>query len=429
MLLDNFKLSGNKMDAFKADNAFMEGCTNEMVVRGVDITFLSLDTIPAHQQEGKLAFHILNVDSIHRFLNGERLQIGYIDMERFGNADIIDELAKTTTLCCMIAEGDSNKLYIVSEIAIRTLTLRAEVKGDMTIQRSNLIRNMHIADAIFDKGEKIHLVYRTENVDGIEVRKIFAGLGNAYKLIPQTILSQSIDRLAAQGTLGKIEMSSYEIDHEYSTAWIKLPEIGEDIAAHYKIGSNIVPGLYITTSDVGASSVIIRGLYFKGNSYVVTDEVAIKHAGSITPERILADADEDIFANIRKLPETLSELIGTEVLNYSKLDLSKQDDADKNMEAMSKILEGEVKFVCKEANISTKKKNQLLECMVSEINPTIPYTLYDVAINFMGIADRIAGLDRDTVTRLCKACGRVPYRLAKNKSKEKTSDEIVLLPS
>lgn len=424
MIMDNFHLSGDKMDAFKKDNANMAECTKDLVVRGGDITFLSLCKQPAHQKSGKLAFHILHAEAIHRFLEGYPLQIGYIPIEKFGNADIIDEMAKTTNLCCSI----DNKLYLISDIAIRTLTLRAEVKGDMTMQRNNLIRNMHIADAIFDKAEKIHLVYRTEVVDGVEINKIFAGLGNAYKLIPQTILTDSINRLSEAGTLGDIRMSSYEIDHEYSTVKVTMPSIGEEIAEEYKIDTDVVPGLYISTSDVGASSVVIRGLFWKGYSYVITDEVSIKHAGNITPERILAEADEKIFTNIRKLPEALSELIGTEAADYSKLDLSTESGQKKNKDAVQGIIKEEIRFACKEANISGKKKEQLLEGIYDEINPTITYTLYDIAINLMGIADRISGLDRDTLTRLHKACGRIPYRLLQRKSKKKHDDDIVLLP-
>lgn len=422
---DNFRVNGTDFDTFRAENKAMEDMTKEIVVRGADIQLLSHCTIPTYQKEDRVAVSMLTPETIDSFLTtGTYPRGGYIPNVYFGNQEVIDEMVKTTGLCFTI--GDD--LYVVSELAIPTLTLRAEVKGDMTIQRSNLLRDMHVADALFDKNEKIHLIYRTEELGGRTVRKVFACLGSAYKLIPQTILAKTIDSLSKAGTIGRVEMSSFEIDHLYTTCQVELPEIGEEIASEYKTGSDIVPGLYISTSDVGASSVIIRGTYRHGRSYVVTDEVMMKHAGDITPEKILAEADASIFSKIRKLPETLAVLIGREATDYSELDLTSEDGAAKNMEAISGILESEVKYVCKEAKVSGKKRDQLLECMVSEINTGIPYTLYDIAINFMGIPERIEGLDRDTITRLRKACGQVPYRLEKRPVNLKKDDDVVLLP-
>nr|WP_297765627.1 hypothetical protein [uncultured Butyrivibrio sp.] len=425
ILKDNFALHGSEESDFRAANAFMEGTTKELTVAGYEIKFLSYCPLPSQQREDETPFYVLSSDKVSAFLEGEKLTIGRIQNKFFGSDEYLEEIKKTSGLCCLIG----NKLFEISELALKTFTLRAEVKGDMTIGRSNLIRDLHIADAIFTKNEKIHLVYREEEVNGVTVRKIFAGLGGAYKLIPQTILTKAIDKITDEGTVGKANVTCWDIDHLYSTALVSLPEIGEEIADEYKIPAEIVPGLYISTSDVGLSSIIIRGIYRRGNSYCVTDEVMMKHAGMITPEDILEKADETIFKNIRKLPEVLAELMGREVIDYSKTDLTSTAGAEKNYKAVADVLKKEVQKVCAEAKVSGKKRDQLLEAMCSEINTDIHYTLYDIAVDFIGIPDRIAGLDKDTITRLRKACGQTPFRLSKvkNISAVTEEEEVVLL--
>ncbi|MCR5670708.1 MAG: hypothetical protein K6G10_06850 [Butyrivibrio sp.] len=424
-LVDNFHVCGTEMEQFRGENEAMASITKELDVKSFEIEFLSYSDSDA--AEDKTKFYILSHDRIDAFLKDPVLsKQGKIDNYRFGSADILDEMKNTTGLCALI----NGKLYIVSPFALPTFTLRAEVKGDKTISRNNLIRNLHLADALYSKDERIHLVYREEEVNGVTVRKIFAGLGSLYKLIPQTIVTQTIDELTADGIVGTPALSRFEIDHSYTTAEVSLPDVGKEIAEEYKIDANIVPGLYLSTSDIGASSVIIRGIYKKGHSSIITDEVKIMHAGSsLTPEKILEEADKKIFGKIRKLPETLAELMGREIIDYSKVDLSDPDHAEKNYTAVYEILKKEIKAIAKEANVSGKKTTELLDCMAAEINSSLRYTLYDIAVDFMSVPSRITGLDRDTVARLQKACGQTPYRLAKLTLSVGEEEEIALTPA
>lgn len=428
ILMDKYNVHGNELEMLRKTNEELEAKTKELVVKGYQMDFYSYCPLPSLQEEGKQTFYILRQEYIKGFLEGDRIHIGKFKNDIFGNDEILNELKETSGLVIVIDKTP----YIVSQLALPTFTLRAEVKGDMTIQRNNLIRDLHLADAIYDKNENIHLVYREEEVNGVMVRKIFAGLGNAYKLVPQTIITKAIDKIAEAGTVGEPKLSFFEADHLYTTAELILPEIGESLAEEYKLKGSIMPGLYLSTSDVGASSVIIRGIYKKGSSTVITDEVMMKHAGNkITPESILAEADENIFAGIRKLPEVLSELIGREVTDYSKLDLTIPDHCEKNFKAVYDILKKEINRVGKEAKLSGKKKQQLLECMADEINSELHYTLYDIAVDFMGVPSRVTGLDRDTVVRLQKACGQTPFKLSKSVAvfAGAEDEDVVLTPA
>ncbi|MBP3278166.1 MAG: hypothetical protein J6M44_04325 [Butyrivibrio sp.] len=425
ILLDNYRKVGDGITSLKEETVKMEEATKDAVVKPFNITFLSYCPIEAKQKEGKTPFWKITKPTIEDFLNGSPLPTGTVPNEFFGSEELLEEVKKTSGLCLLI----DGRLYIVSTIAIPTFTLRAEVKGDMTIQVNNVVRDMHLADAVYRKNEDIHLVYREEEIGGVTVRKVFAGLGSAYKLIPQTIIANSVEKLSEDGTMGAPVVSSFEIDHGYTSAHVILPEIGEEIAEEYKLSGEVIPGLYLSTSDIGQSSVIIRGVYNKGASTVITDEVVIKHVGkNLTPEVILGLADEKIFSSIRKLPEALAELMGTEVMNYSSLDLSKPKDQAKNKKAVLKVISEELKRVCREAKVSGKKEKELLECLEAEINEELCYTYYDIAMIFMGVPARITGLDRDTVARLQKACGQTPYKLSK-KPATADEEEIALLPA
>lgn len=425
ILLDGYRVYGSELENLRENNEKMEGVTKDLVVRPYDITFLSYCDIPERQEVGKTTFYKLDKPRIEDFLRGIPLATGTVDNSIFGNEAVLDELKSTSGLCLVIG----GLPYIVSAMAIPTFTIQAEVKGDMTIQVNNVIRDMHLADAIYRKNKNIHLVYREEEIEGMTVRKVFAGLGAAYKLIPQTIVTKTIDKLIEDGTMGTPFVQHFDIDHGYTTAYVTLPEIGEEIADEYKLSGEIVPGLYISTSDIGASSVIIRGIYKKGSSTVITDEVMLRHIGSITPEMILKEADEKIFSGIRKLPEALANLMGIEVTDYSKLDLTKTKDATKNKKAVAKVIAKELKRVCREAKVSCKKEKALLECLEAEINEELVYTMYDIAMIFMGVPDRIEGLDRDTIARLQKACGQSPYKLSNNKPVSAEDEEVTLLPA
>ncbi len=430
MILNPTVYRGSDYEEFKKKTEEMAGITKEIVVRGGDITFLSLCDVPEVQEPGKVVFYVLNEAYLSDFMNnGGKLRCGRVAEEEIG-AELLDELRNTTQLMIMVKE----EKYLVSDIAVPTLTIRASVSGDNTIHRQNLIRNMHLADAILGKNENIHLVYREtqigEKADGTPIiaKKIFAGLGGTYRLVPQTILSEAADLIADEAVLGKMEVEAWSVDQRFTDLYLDFPEAAEDFAAMYKIDDTIHPGVFLCTSDVGASSVIVRGVYRKGRSYVITDEVAIKHVGAITPKDILERVNEDVFANIRKLPEALSELIGRSVLDYTKLNLSTEAGASANFSAVSGVIEKTFKKALKNV-LPAKRQKALIECMVDEINSSLPYTLYDIAVDFISVPERIEGLDPVTLNEVRKACAKVPFILGDKKTAEKKEEEIVLLPA
>lgn len=421
-LRNSFKASGRDYDEFREVSEEMAQKTFSKVIHGRSITFLSLCTLPNKQEEGKIIFYVLDKPCIDDFLEGKPFHLARIPKDRIPDV-FLDELRSTTGLAMQI-EG---KLFLVANTAIPTLTLRASVSGNETICRQNLIRDMHLADAIFDKNEPVHLVYRTEMIDGREIRKVFAGLGSAFTAIPQTILSESVDLIKDEGKIGPMTVYDWRIDHEISKIYVEFPESAEDFKAAYGLHDSIVPGVILETSDVGKSSVVARGVYRKGGGYIIADEVSMKHSGKITKEDVLKRVNKDIFTNIRKLPETLAKLIAEEVIDYSTVDLTKSTGSSQNFEEVKTIIVETIEATLKE--IPFKWRNELATCMTDEIDGTSRYTLYDLAIDFMGVPDRLEGLDEETLLRVRRSLSKVPYYLEKRIDKKKKKDEKLVLLS
>ena len=438
MIMDRYRAQGSSYDDYQSVTGEMAGITKDLVVHGNDIQFLSLCEIPELEVEGKLNFYVLNQEYIRKMMEeGKRLMMGRVSRDEIPEP-VLDELRRTTGLIAMIGEDK----YIVSDIAIPTLTIRASVSGDMTISRQNLIRNLHLADAIFTKNEKIHLVYREidyVNEDGstVKVRKIFAGLGKVFQPVAQTILEKTVDLIASTGEMGKPEIREWNVDHRFTDLYIEFPKCASEFQELYELPDAIIPGLFLCTSDVGASSVIVRGVYSspKRRGYVITDEVAIKHTSEVSPSSILEKVDSGVFQNMRKLPEALAELIGKSVIDYSKADLTTEEGRESNFQAVLDVVEKTLDKLTKKLRktvLPKKRQDQLLTCLRDEINSSIPYTLYDIAITFLEMSDRISGLDDVSLNELRKVFANAPYVLKDSKLIRFAAEEeagIYLLPS
>lgn len=412
MLENRFLKSGSALDDFKEVNEALAGITYNIEVLGRDLTFLSLCDIPEKQVPGKVVFYVFNEETLADFFEGKKLQVGAISEESIGE-ELLDELRKTTGL--VVIHRPTEQRFIVSDLAIPTLTIRAQVNGDATINRQNLVRNMHFADTIIARNERVNMVYREEN----GVKKIFACMGRQFKLIRQTIIADMADKIMGDEIMGKASVMNWSVDHSFTELNLVFPKLKEDFEAAYKV-TGITPGVQLMTSDIGRCSIIARGVYYKGHSYVITDEVQIKHVSSVTSENVLRAVNEGIFDKVRVFPELCATLIGKEVLDYSSIDLSTAEGQTKNREAITELYKKCVRSVLK-ADLPVKRQKELLEALNDEINPSIPYTLYDIAMTFIELPDRIAGVDYVTTMHVRKACAKAPQVIAKQaKSIEET---------
>ena len=430
-LKDAFALQGNMMEDFEEVTKMMAENTKSLIVRPDEVTFLSLCNVEEMQRPGKVVFYILSAENLEDFmLHGKALHVGTISEEKIG-AELLEEMRRTTGLMAII----NREKFLVSQIAMPTLTIQSMVSGTATINRNNLYRDMHIADALIARNEKVHFVYRECEIgkgpDGspVIVKKIFAALGRYFSPCEQTVLCKLSDLIKKENLLGHPEVRFWKVDHEFTELYLEFPKAAEEFKTMYKLKSDIMPGIYMCTSDTGSSSVICRGVYSTGGrSYVITDEVRSKHTGALSPESMLEQVDEHIFANIRLLPEALMKLMG-ETVTDPAWDLSTESGSARNYAAVSKKIESIAKDAFKKI-LPVKRLKSLIECMQDEINSGLVYTLYDIAVDFMSVPERVEGLDATTLTEIRKACAKVPFALAKKtKTKEEKEEEIFLIPA
>lgn len=419
-LLNSMKVVGSKYADLTRELSSIDEHTHTLDIRGKEITLLSIANLEKYKEPDKTMVYVLGDEYIRGYIEkGEMLHLAPVENKIIGES-LVEEARRTTGLLAVI---DGN-FYTVSQSAVATLTLRAGVKGENTVSRGNIIRDLHLADGTFINNEKICAVYREALAeDGTIVRKIFSFLGKQYQPVAQITLARVIDKVDEEKILGEPKVRQFEINHEFTDIYLDFPEAAEDFKATYKLKDEIVPGLFLCTSDTGSSSVIVRGTYRIGRSYITLSEVARKHTGSNKAEEIIEDVDEQIFTEFRKLPEALSFLLGKEVIDYASTDLSSPSGAEKNFCAVAELIKKLSKKLYNTKILAAKTRKELESELTDEINSSIHYTLYDLALLFMGIPERLEGLSRPVLDEIKKASAKAPYVLQEISKKARTDEE------
>lgn len=400
-LKDGFRASGIDFDQFVEVNNRMAESTNVLNCRGADISFLSLDETGADPIPGAVIFDAVNYTQLENFRDGTAKLPFFrskVSFQEVGET-ILNELQDSSRLAIMV----NNTIYYVSSLAMATFCMQASLGGDMMINNHGLIRNMMLADSIITKNTPISLIYREEkNEYGVLVKKVFAVLGKTYKLIPQNVVQRIKKAVEANGDMGKTTPGYWEIDHDFTSINISFPEFAEELTKEFGCRLKVTPGVQISTSDTGASSIIVRGTYQTEKSYVITDEVAKKHTAGLDLNMFLEDVKRSIFENFRTLPQLLATMVGEPVYGGTDPEMRTQEMKDIFEYVLEKI--GKIAG----ADFPKKQRKQILECMVEEIDPSICYTLYDVAMTFMDLPERVVGLNRESMLVLRRACANAP---------------------
>lgn len=430
-LQDGYEAFGVDLEDFKEATSYMSSITHSLVIKDSGMCqVLSVCNEDRFQKKDCYAFYIwnaLNISEIPEIFALEKKPlIGYKKIADFPEA-LYEELFQTSAMAIV----HQNKFFIMSDLAIPTFSSRCGVSGDRTINKPSLLRNMHMAEGWFDKVETTNFIYREEEVPcadcKVRMAKIFAALGGRYSSQKQEILNDIIDVIVKEGVLGRMEVRSWHQDHRFTDIYLEFPEAGKDIRDAYALTDDVIPGLYLTTSDVGSSSLICRGVYRlnRCNGHVIVSELKKAHTSSLNPSEFIKDVDRNVFNKIRNLPETLAELF-EDVIDYSKVDLTSEKGQQK---ALCKI-EALLKMLSKKClkPIGQKREQQLVEALVAEINPELHYTYYDISIMLMETPDRVEGLDSFSLAELEKGCGKIPY-VAKDimNGKIKLEEEAIYL--
>ena len=398
-LLDDWCKTGDSIESFQEAIQSMSETTNFMRVNSKELSVLSY---VGKNEEGKMVFYSFNPIAVHNsnfVMRDNTASVNPNSILRKGDfEDLLSELTKDTGI---LFYNGINCLFVSK----RVLTARLQpfgVNGDFLAVKSHE-RDLLIAKLFGSKALFRTLVTRNQN----GIAKVFSMLGERYKDLPQDILLKIYDEFS-RGGMGKAECKHWEISHFMTKIYVEFPDKADEFQALYDLPEKVTPGVIMETSDTGDSAVRIKGTWRIKNSVSLRGEVSKKHAGSITPEKILEETSAEIFSEYIKLPIALCDLMALNITDPSwKLDMT--IGQIKNRNALERVLKRAFKQLKIVEAIGKKSEMALSDQLLAEFDCTISYTAYDVAMALMTMPERVTGLPEFAQEKLAKAISKAPY--------------------
>lgn len=303
MLLDSYNVRGTNLEAFKAESKEIGDATFCVNLRGGDLSFLSLITIPKFQIEGKYVVLVFDKGIIEKELKkGVGHTQGMIAKASLGEVSV-DFEASGLALMTKKVSGEKSIFY-VSSFALPTLSTKAGVGSD-TMKRKTLYRDMNLADLIIAKNEKLHLVCRSFPIsNGMKVNKVYGCFGTHHSILNQGDIAEEISKFV---TKNRGEVRLWEISQKKTMIYISFPEFAK---------GDYIPGVVFENSDIGICAYTFQKVIgIKDcNEFCVVEQIKLKHAPSI---------------NIDVIRENLEKVMGEEKISPKEFPLK---------ETMAKIL-------------------------------------------------------------------------------------------
>lgn len=427
MLLDLYEKTGNDYETFAEIAEEMSDMTKTLSVRrpASDLVFLSLCNDKRTFKDGYLSFYWIDPDTISSFIEQrEPFRVVRIPRAKI-NEELAKELEETTQLAVLI----NKQLYIVSENALATLSLRASVGGATSIRLQNFIRNLHFADAIFTKDEKINFIYRSQNVgisDGEEygVKKIFAAVGYHFNYVPQTLLSDVIQQLQENPEIGSVDVVEWEISHKLSSITVEFPDMAQSLRDEYDLDADFVPGVRFLISDIGYTPTTTQMICRVNDSTVIIEEIKQNHSRVMSEgkigEEMISIFYQKMESAYKRIPSLLAELKKVSVIPEKDTDDDVVvENTTKNYKLAYNLLLKTYRTNIKKV-ISVSDDGSLLIKLSDSLHAarSTSYTYYDIAMILLTVPEKIREtniiLNREKKENLGKVCGSIPAILRKH---------------
>lgn len=418
-LSENFQKEGTKIESFFDAIAEMDSITN---VKTVYTSLIGISSVISREEDAKdvsLSAGFYNKKTYKEYtkLFKDRIDIArdegsllfahaepntHFLLKRFSLAEfesigwdkaIINEIVNKTALFLSI-EGEN---YGVSSIAIPTLLNRANIAGDKMFEPS-FRRASVLAWALRKEPKNITVITREHN----GAKMIFAAHSDKYCYMKQSTLKDIYEKLATT-KLGTVKGVKWSVSHQLSCCYVEFPDAGKDFADAYGLPDEVVPGLFLSTSDTGFSSLTISGFWRVGNHIVGNECLKRSHRGTVDLNQIVEDVEKEIFSTYTKVPEKLCELLTIEVSNPV---------------ATLKRVFTEVGI----ANAVGRKNKDKIQGELCAEFVSGKYTAYDIATKVFSIADRLGVKNPNQLEKL-RAAGKRAIFLD---YKEKPSSSVEL---
>ena len=344
-------------------------------------------TISDQEAQDKLVLYYCEPDG--------RFALRSLELSTFRNkAGVTDELVGELRSGSKMLVVINGRNYIVSELALNTMSNRAKIGGD-SLNRPGVGRVVELAKSFHHYNvAKLQCVVRSVG----DVSMLLATHSEQYEYVPQDILISLYDQIARD--FGATECLSWHVNHEISGCYIGFPEVRNDFASVYKLPHTVTPGLYIATSDSGDCSLTVRGVWDINGYRLSGPCVKHKHRGEIDIPAFIEKAKQEIFPEYAAIPDRLTELLTIEVTEP---------------EAVLKSVFREIG-----AAKTTALGKKASECLFAELLNEFPeggrYTAYDIAMAIITAPSRCVGAHHTVVARmeeLAKAAVFANYRRTK----------------
>ena len=406
LLLDSYVVEGNSLEEFYKVIDEMCERTGLLEIRGSDLTFLSMykgENVQADDKSDneRTPFYYITDLALNKFeKSNNRFEICLVNNSEFDPA-LIEELRETTGLALFIQKNDVSYKVMVGRASLKTFLQRADLGGFASFNMNNIFRDVHLAASIFDKDEKMKLVYR--NVDNSY--KMFAAISASYPFVPQSILTDVMkddDFCFKDYTLKHFKVNNF-------IAEIILQAPSPDAE------TGIYPGVMVVNSDVGQSSFAVRSVFITKDSYVINEkcEHLIKHDGNFTPSKIMkvfetvkrelesCDFIQEM-AKLKEIPLTVDVPMPDNCMMLEEIAYKTEAANTLISDAISQVYGGTM------PRIGVKRLESELS---GRLYGAMEYTYFDMAKLLINASAFFPNLDDSTNLKYRRLAYHVPYKI------------------
>lgn len=324
-------------------------------------------------------------------LSSHTMKIKKFSKEKIMSRKLCEAFLKEVSASRTIIVMDNKETWFIGAGIFDTFGQRLDLTG-RHMDKPTFARNEHIQEVLNgepDKQpEKVVAVLRQQN----GVKKAFAVHSNSYPYVPQTILCDIADRFlfANYNGLGEAKCDGWEVNHHFSTVKLLFPEKAKDLQATYGLPDEIIPGLILTTSDLGKYSITAKGFFYVRGSTVIQKEIKQQHKGIVKTDDVIKNVDMGIFSEYTKLPARLCELMTIDVADV-------------------KYALGEAFTGLDIRTFGEKTTEKLNDALMSELPSGGHYTAYDLSMTILSLRGRLTDIPVYTRRILEEKCIKAPF--------------------
>ena len=248
----------------------------------------------------KLLFVILGEKPIMSFLPPRLRTISKKQiLDKGGTEALFKETKEKSRL--LIKYGEK-RMFFTSPKLPGTMCAKAGLKGsavfDASPERAAFIMQR------FRNPQKVVALVRKGDEENNGIQKIMALFSGKYAYIPQSILLEIIAKLKVVADECPV-CRCWEVDHFVSSIFLEFPGRAELFKHRYGLPDYLIPGIRLSTSDVGDSSLSARAAWRIEESFIEGDAINVEHSGIPKIDDFAMEIDRKI---IQRFPEFLNRL-------------------------------------------------------------------------------------------------------------------------